>query len=361
MKERHGLAKAKQIYNRPPKAVVVAKVSLAMVVLVSLCTSALAQENTAEDWYKKGQELERSGSWDEAVNAYNIVLNLTNESLKNNPQDAGLWQIKGLTFEKLNKVKEANKAFDQAVQLNPNNAESWLHKGRTLDVLAYGLQGQDRIKALDDAIQAYNQALKLDPNYGDAWKDRGYTLITLANLIGDLDKYNQSIQSFDKAIKLIPINDTTSLALSWEGKALALTSRGNALADLARSSRSEAIQCYDKAIELDPNFTGHEARLNKAGVLADLGRYNESVAAYEMVIENMPDNMTIYASTVWADMGSILEKMGDHGEALKAFDRSIELYPENTAAWKVKGDALNNTGRYDEAVKAYDKAIELSP
>jgi len=247
---------------------------LVLMTLVALCASAVAQENTAESWYKKGQDL------------------------------------------------VANQSYDEA-------------------------------------IQAYDQALKIDPNYGDAWRDRGYTLTTLASLNGDLNKYNQSIQSFDKAIELIPANDTTSLALSWEGKALALTSRGNALADLAHSSRSEAIQCYDKAIELDKSFTGLEAQLYRAGVLSDLGMYNESVAAYNKIIETMPANDTQYTSMVWAGKGSVLEKIGMKEDALKEFDKAIELDPTNAIAWAGKGKALKSLGRNSEADTAFAKAKEL--
>jgi tetratricopeptide (TPR) repeat protein len=52
--------------------------------------------------------------------------------------------------------------------------------------------------------------------------------------------------------------------------------------------------------------------------------------------------------------------MGDLEDALKAFDKAIELDSTSAEAWKGKGDALNKSGRYDEAAKAYDKAIEAA-
>ena len=41
-----------------------------LLVLLALSACALAQEKTAESWYKSGQELEKMGSWKEAVDAY---------------------------------------------------------------------------------------------------------------------------------------------------------------------------------------------------------------------------------------------------------------------------------------------------
>jgi len=43
------------------KAIVGAKLALALLALAMLCISAIAQENTAEGWYKKGLEPGSSG------------------------------------------------------------------------------------------------------------------------------------------------------------------------------------------------------------------------------------------------------------------------------------------------------------
>jgi tetratricopeptide (TPR) repeat protein len=69
----------------------------------------------------------------------------------------------------------------------------------------------------------------------------------------------------------------------------------------------------------------------------------------------------MYIGMILTGKGDVLEKLGDHEEALKTFDKAVESFPENAHAWKGKGNALNSIGRYDEAVKAYDKAIELIP
>ncbi len=53
---------------------------------------------------------------------------------------------------------------------------------------------------------------------------------------------------------------------------------------------------------------------------------------------------------------SILNKSD---EALKAYDKAIEINPQNTDAWNNKGDTLSKQNKYDEAKKAYDKAIEI--
>jgi Flp pilus assembly protein TadD len=49
------------------------------------------------------------------------------------------------------------------------------------------------------------------------------------------------------------------------------------------------------------------------------------------------------------------------GEAIKAYDKSIKVNPQNSKVWIDKGAALVKLGKSDEAIKAYDKAIEINP
>jgi tetratricopeptide (TPR) repeat protein len=48
-------------------------------------------------------------------------------------------------------------------------------------------------------------------------------------------------------------------------------------------------------------------------------------------------------------------------EAIKAFDKAIEINPQNSKAWNNKGLLLSNLNKSDEAIKAFDKAIEINP
>ena len=321
--------------------------------------AARAQELVADSWYKKGQEQEESGSWDEAVKAYDLALHAANETLKKKPQDATAWQTKGQVLERLHRTKEAVEAFDKVVELNPKNAGAWLHKGKALDMSAYGLQGQERNKTFEDAVKSFDKAIEINPNYGEAWMNMGYSLDGLATFGKNLGKYNESLEAFDKALGLIPANDTRNLALAYEGKALALHHMGNSLSDMAKDRYEKAIQSYDKALELDPDFTGLEAQLNKAGALEELGKYKESLAALDKVIETMPTNNTQYLSMVWADKGDVLEKMRNYDKSHQAFNQSLDLNPANAVAWQGKGDVLLALGRNSEADAAYAKAREL--
>ena len=48
-------------------------------------------------------------------------------------------------------------------------------------------------------------------------------------------------------------------------------------------------------------------------------------------------------------------------EAITAFDKAIEINPQNLTAWNGKGLVLYKSNKYDEAITAFDKAIEINP
>jgi tetratricopeptide (TPR) repeat protein len=61
----------------------------------------------------------------------------------------------------------------------------------------------------------------------------------------------------------------------------------------------------------------------------------------------------------WFYKGNALPDLNKSDEALTAFDKAIEINPQNLIARDGKGDALVKLGKADEAMKAFDKAIEI--
>jgi len=312
VKEKTGSAAAK---GRLPSMRTCARVAIALIALAALCSCALAQELTSEDWYKKGLDLSESGSYEEAV-----------------------------------------KAYDKAIEIEPENATFWFAKGQGLLSTTYGpigLRGEERTAAEEAAIKAYEKAVQIDPNYTDAWICKGFILLRIAtrNSTVDLNKCNESLNSFDKALELNP-RDT----IAWQG-------RGTLLLSLNRVD--EAIESYDKALEIDPSNIG--ASQGKAQALAALGRKSESAKAYDESLEIADRdietaNSTENLSQAWMMKGIVLQEQGRYEDAVKALDNATDADPKNEMAWKAKGVILvNELQRYDEAVQAFDGALQANP
>lgn len=63
----------------------------------------------------------------------------------------------------------------------------------------------------------------------------------------------------------------------------------------------------------------------------------------------------------WVDHGITLLEREQYPEALKMFDKAIELNPNHVRALTAKGAALIPLRRYQEAIQYYDRAIRIEP
>ena len=117
---------------------------------------------------------------------------------------------------------------------------------------------------------------------------------------------------------------------------------------------NNAIQCYDKAIEIDANYA--DAWYNKGAVLDDLLNHNEAIQCFDKALEIDPNNA--YA---WSYKGVTLYKLGKRDESIQCYDKAIEIDPNNASTWNNKGLVLDHLRKYDDAIQCYDKALEIDP
>ncbi|MFN3527557.1 MAG: tetratricopeptide repeat protein [Candidatus Altarchaeaceae archaeon] len=116
----------------------------------------------------------------------------------------------------------------------------------------------------------------------------------------------------------------------------------------------EAIKCYDKAIELDPNYL--EARNNKGVVLSLMEKFEEAIKCYDKALEINPN-----IPEVWNNKGVALGHLKRYGEEIRCYNKAIEINPNYPKAYYNKGIALRNLEMYEDAFKTLIKASELNP
>ena len=83
--------------------------AIALLAIAMLCVCAVAQENTAESWYKTGKESLNKGEWKDAIGAYDKALQI-------DPTHVKAWSDKAVALDMLGKRDEAIQAFDKAIQ-----------------------------------------------------------------------------------------------------------------------------------------------------------------------------------------------------------------------------------------------------
>jgi tetratricopeptide (TPR) repeat protein len=104
-----------------------------------------------------------------------------------------------------------------------------------------------------------------------------------------------------------------------------------------------------KLIEMNPEYwnnKGNEELRNK--------KPQEALKCFDKAIELESNN-----PEYWNMKGIALYLLTRHEEAIKSFDKAIELNPNNPTYWNNKAVVLEKLGRYEEAEKCYQKAREL--
>ncbi len=356
--------------EKPSMRVAGARFAFAMLALSLLCICAVAEDKeSANYWYDKSVEQYNNGSLEESLQSVDKAIEL-------DPENATLWAYKasslnlaGVITQNQSRFDESIQAYDKAIELDPENTTYLLWKGYTFRQAAYGLQGEERTSAFNEAIATFDRALEIDPEYGEAWAGKGVIYDDLAMFNNDSARYSDSLTAYDKAIELTPANDTRNLAQAYEGKAVALSHMGQDLALIGQKEESrarleEAVENYDKVIDLDPGFVGQEAQQNRAGVLDELGRHDEAAAGYEKAIEHLNRSIeeNLNNSGEWAIKATLFREQGRYEAAIAALNNATKIMPEYVMAWEMMGEILSSDlGRYEESIEAYDRALQLDP
>ncbi|MDO9537874.1 MAG: tetratricopeptide repeat protein [Thermoplasmata archaeon] len=188
------------------------------------------------------------------------------------------------------RLGEAIKAYNQALQIDPDNPIAWNNKGLILAVAGnYG-----------EALKCHKKAVELDPKHVDATSNVGMTYAKLNN-------FEDALIWYDKALKLNSSHETT-----WNNK-------GNLLSKLDRCD--EALKCYDKALDINSNYMA--AMNNKAVELIHLKNYDEALALLNKVLKSRP-----LFSEGWYVKGKAYIGMREFDKAIVCLERAHRLNPE---------------------------------
>ncbi len=127
---------------------------------------------------------------------------------------------------------------------------------------------------------------------------------------------------------------------------------GDRLHMLGRSA--EAVEHYDKALELNPRADIYS---NRGVALEALGRLDDALDSFNQAVAYRSD----YAPAVF-NRGGVLGALGRWAEALADYDRAVALRPDGAASyWNNRGLALGELSRWAEAAESFIKALALDP
>jgi tetratricopeptide (TPR) repeat protein len=159
------------------------------------------------DWIKRGtNHIEK----DELAKALSVF----NEEIKKDPKNIRAWLLRSEVEFIQKKYREAFKSLKTVINLDPRNVEAWINMGNNYRELAGVRRGKilktngpralihfkfkpNEIELLNQSLKSFNRALKLQENHETALMGKGGVLLSL-------EKYRESIETFDLLIRFYP-------------------------------------------------------------------------------------------------------------------------------------------------------------
>ncbi|MFA5033820.1 MAG: tetratricopeptide repeat protein [bacterium] len=200
-------------------------------------------------------------------------------------------------------------------------ASEWYDKGWTLGNLG----------KYEEALEAYDKATILNPNSAVAWCNKAWVL-------GNLGGYREALECCNKAIRIDSSNEYVWGIKGW------------VLGNLNR--HKDAIKACNKALSI--NSDDADALCTKGWALYNIGQYEEALKISDKAIDIKPNFVD-----AWNNKGWILYTVGQYKEAIEAYEKTISINPNFVKAWHNKGLALDKIGKHKEALEAYKRAEEL--
>jgi len=170
----------------------------------------------------------------------------------------------------------------------------------------------------DAAIYLFTKGLELNPDNQYLYNDRGLCYLEK----GEIDK---AIADFSKAIEL-----DADFAEAYFNRGLAYFRTGSKYTPEGRASLEKAISDYSKAVEIKPEYA--EAYYHRGIARIEFIHFYDSPFSEE-------ENETFY-------------------EALRDFNKTLELDGTFYISYAGMGNAYDRYGKFHEAVEWYNKSLE---
>ena len=205
---------------------------------------------------------------------------------------AGLLELAGV-LRAQGRQDEADALLSRARELRPNDPAN-------LQNIAEALRREQRY---EEALAAYREVLAIAPDYALAHAGIGDTLFRMK-------RFDEALAALNRALALQP---DLKVAGSLHGLA------GQAAQHLSRVE--EAAHHFAQAVRIDPRDSSSIDRL--AMVRFGQKQYQEALVLYRDLLVLTPDSAQTYSN-----LGATLYYLGRADEALRHFERAVEIDPD---------------------------------
>ena len=167
------------------KAISLFLVSLLIVLSLAMC----GQEEPVSEHLKRGNELSRSGEFEEAVAEYEKALEIE-------PENIDLLSNIGVAYYNLGQLDKAIDHYSRAIEIAPSDA----------DIRSNLAAAYVQLEQLDNALEEYQKAVELDPSLAQAFFGLG-VVYALKGRTDDAIQAFEKFQELDSGQDLQATND----------------------------------------------------------------------------------------------------------------------------------------------------------
>jgi tetratricopeptide (TPR) repeat protein len=212
-------------------------------------------------------------------------------------------------------------------------------------------------KEFDAAIADFTQAIQENPNYGEAYLnrakifyengeyDRSWNDLCQANKLGvhadeefEKDLKSKMAPMFSKMLKREAAKECCQEAANYSN----------------RKDYKNAIISYNKAIEVDPDFS--KAYCDRGLSYIQIGNLSQALSDFNKAIDLDPNDCLSYSNR-----GIIYRNQGSFDKAILDYSKAIKIKPDFPEAYFNRGYAYFMQVKLDEAILDYSEAIKLKP
>jgi O-antigen biosynthesis protein len=234
--------------------------------------------------HQVAQICEGLGKWEEAVEGYRRAIEVDAES------PFWVYRHLGFALSQVGDVDSAVAAYEKAVEFNPEDAETYLLLGKSLETC----------ENLPKASFSYQKAIELNPQQSTG------VYISLGKVLSLSGKWDEAIDAYTLASQLEPANPDIYRLL-----AEAHAKHGTLDSAIANSQKAVTLQSSDWKIYHDIG-----------DIFFELGNWKEAVILYNHSLEINP-----YFEWSYYNLGAALGQECKWEESLSAYQKALTQNP----------------------------------
>ena len=293
---------------------------------------------------------------------YVVAIQHFNNVLSGKPYLYEPWFYRGLCKLQLEDYVGAENDFNEAIKLNPYVHELFSARAESLI----------RLHKYEEAIADYDKALKFSPDERGYWYNRAYCRFFMK----DYQKTHEELEyivkrwpNLNNAYSLqtevyLSENDTAT-ASKWLDKTLehnpydgnSWSIRGRL--GLQQKNWSDASYCatpayFSNAIHYQPRVVNNY--MYRAMARVNLNKLRQAMEDYDKAIDMDPNNFLSHYNR-----GLLRQQLGDDNRAIDDFNFVLKYEPNNILALYNRAILLDQTGNYRAAIEDYSVVIAKFP